>query len=328
MATIDFSSFSSNQSEALAQFKEQYGRSPTGDEVAQWRALHATAASGASGDESDPVTPQVLAGVDMAVGEIPAYDPANVGADYAPGVIPGEAERQAVDSAAADSELDALSGFVEGLRANNADWLAGKVSGDVADQVRAQSAQNARAGGAGAGSQAARNLQARDLGLTSMQIQEKGIAQQGQIASLQQGVASLRENRFQYMQNLREQQHQFSSQYGASAASQQEQFKQFGATFGLNKAQLEEQSRQFGASFADQAYRTQLAYKELLLKQDAFNAEQNMKIVDLISSAAMAMTNQQVTAASNNVNDAGITTTFNTLQAQLQSLLQSINTQS
>jgi hypothetical protein len=55
--------------------------------------------------------------------------------------------------------------------------LRGEVSQDVASQLQRFSAGRALSGGYGAGSGVGRNLAARDFGLTSMQIQNQGLAQ-------------------------------------------------------------------------------------------------------------------------------------------------------
>ena len=47
------------------------------------------------------------------------------------------------------------------------------------------------------------------------------------------------------------------------------------SAFEMDKAKVGEASRQFGANLQDQMYRTQLAHKELMLKQEAFNADMN-----------------------------------------------------
>lgn len=58
--------------------------------------------------------------------------------------------------------------------ANITDWLAGKVPQDVSDQVMRSAAGRSLYGGFG-GSGMARNLSARDLGLTSLDIMGKGM---------------------------------------------------------------------------------------------------------------------------------------------------------
>jgi hypothetical protein len=55
--------------------------------------------------------------------------------------------------------------------------LKGEISSDVQSQLQRSSAGRALSGGYGAGSGVGRNLSARDFGLTSMQIQNQGLAQ-------------------------------------------------------------------------------------------------------------------------------------------------------
>jgi len=55
--------------------------------------------------------------------------------------------------------------------------LKGEISSDVQSQLQRSSAGRALSGGYGAGSGVGRNLAARDFGLTSMQIQNQGLAQ-------------------------------------------------------------------------------------------------------------------------------------------------------
>ena len=301
-------------------------------------------------DQQDDFTPaQVTTGIDLEV-ELPDpfepgeftenFTPASFTPDYNSVSIPGEAGRAAVDSGGADAATSTYDQTIKSLQERNRAWLRGEISGDVADQLRAQAALGARSGGAGADSQAGRNLQARDFGLTSMDIQQRGMQQEFGIAEAQRGLAALHEQRFQFMQNLAEQQHQFSSSFGLSQAQMEQQSNQFAAGLGMDAQRMEEQSRQFaagmgmdaqrmgeqsrqfGASLAADMYRSQLAGQELRLKQEAFNAEQNMRIVDLITNMTMAMTGQQVQAALGDVDDSGMTKTFNNLQQMLERLLQ------
>ena len=183
---------------------------------------------------------------------------------------------------------EALSSFEETinqLRETNQAWMRGEISGDVADQMRQQSRLAARMGGAGTDSQMARNVQARDFGTTSMQIQEAGMAREAGIAQLQQAVAGIREQRSQFMESMLE------------------------------------QSRQFGASLEQDHLRTQMTHRDLMMRQDQFNAQQNLRLVEIITNATLAMTGQQVQAAISDVSDGGITSSFSVLQSQLEQLL-------
>lgn len=240
---------------------------------------------------------RITTDLDMSIPDIPAYDPLDLsGIKYDP------ASPDLQDLSKADTALGAMEDMIGGLREKNKDWMAGKVSGDTADQLRSQAALSARMGGAGGDSQLSRNLQARDFGLTSMQIQEAGMQRESQLTQLQQSLAGIREQRMQFMTQLREQQ------------------SQFGSAFEMDKAKVGEASRQFGANLQDQMYRTQLAHKELMLKQEAFNAEQNMRLVELISQSTLGFLQLQVQAAGQETDFGGGVKTYETLQNQLEGL--------
>ena len=299
MANIDFSG---NQDEDLRAFVAQMGRQPNASEVAAYRDRFgggsSSSGSGSAASAGAGSGAQVTTNVDLSVPDVPTYEPMDLsGIEYNP------TSPDAADVERADSAIAGLEDMISGLREKNKDWLAGRISGDVADQLRSQSALSARSGGAGAGSPLARNLQARDFGLTSMQIQQQGMQQEGALAGLQQGLAGMREQRMQFMTQLREEQERYRG------------------SFAMDKAKTGEASRQFGANLQDQMYRTQLAQRELLLKQEAFNAEQNFRLVELITNSTLAMMGQQVQAAGSDVDFGGNLTTFNDLQAKLERLL-------
>ncbi len=240
---------------------------------------------------------RVTTNLDMSIPDIPEYEPLDLsGIEYDP------ASPDLQDLSKADTALGAMEDMIGGLREKNKDWMAGKVSGDTADQLRSQAALSARMGGAGVDSQMSRNLQARDFGLTSMHIQEAGLQRESQLTQLQQSLAGIREQRMQFMTQLREQQ------------------SQFGSAFEMDKAKVGEASRQFGANLQDQMYRTQLAHKELMLKQEAFNAEQNMRLVELISQSTLGFLQLQVQAAGQETDFSGGVKTYETLQKQFEEL--------
>jgi len=216
---------------------------------------------------------------DMTLDPIPEWEAPEIASEFAPQAFEQSGEA-----------LDSFEQTIKGLHDVNQAWLKGEISGDVADQLRQQSRLSSRMGGVGEDSQMSRNLQARDFGTTSMQIQQQGVQQEAVVGQMQQGLAGIREQRSQFMQDMLE------------------------------------RSRQFGASHEQDATRTQLMHKELMLKQDAFNAEQNLRLVQLISEATMSMTGQQVQAAMGDVSDSGITASFNTLMKQLEDLLSRSNT--
>lgn len=118
--------------------------------------------------------------------------------------------------------------------ANIQDWLAGKVPQDVSDQVMRNAAGRSLYGGFG-GSGMARNLSARDLGLTSLDIMGKGMdAASRWIAQSKSGLSQFdvssmfirpefqaqfaqqeRNSRFQrdYVQNVYDQQYSFAGNW-------------------------------------------------------------------------------------------------------------------
>ncbi len=241
---------------------------------------------------------RITTDLDMSIPDIPEYEPLDLsGIKYDP------ASPDLQDLSKADTALGAMEDMIGGLREKNKDWMAGKVSGDTADQLRSQAALSARMGGAGVDSQMSRNLQARDFGLTSMQIQEAGMQRESQLTQLQQALAGMREQRMQFMTQLREEQERYRG------------------AFEMDKAKVGEASRQFGANLQDQMYRTQLAHKELMLKQEAFNAEQNMRLLEILTNAALASTGQQIQASASEVPMEGLTESYQSILDRIKGYL-------
>lgn len=97
--------------------------------------------------------------------------------------LPQTIEQTAAINAAQFSNIDKLlaqatGGYYDRIRnsigKNTADLVAGVIPGDVATAVKTNAAQRALYGGF-AGSGAASNLTARDLGLTSLDLMSKGL---------------------------------------------------------------------------------------------------------------------------------------------------------
>lgn len=259
-------------------------------------------------------------GVDVAAGTgsasvasaATALDPTDVGGEPAANVLsltpldlesPPEwdlpdvpATDVATPLAAADAGFDQLDTMIGELRDVNASRLRGEIPGDVADQIRRNSATSALAQGVGGNSPAARALQARDLGTTSYDIQTQALSTGATLTQLQGDLTKLRENRFQFMQQLEE-----------------------------SRRTFREQSRQFGATLQQDQIRTQLAENELLLRQDMFNATQNMALVDMISRLTMAQTQLQVQAAASDINDSAVTSAYDSLITQVSALIKKSN---
>lgn len=104
--------------------------------------------------------------------------------------------------AAANPVLE-LSPEVQNLMAKagsvTQDMLSGVISKDVEAQVSRISAENALRGGLGGG-QAARNLEARDFGMTSMDIQRQGVES---ARALGEFDAGLQAQRLDYLSKMR-----------------------------------------------------------------------------------------------------------------------------
>lgn len=196
----------------------------------------------------------------------------------------------------ADSQIQGLSDMLSGLKKTNESWMKGQISGDVSDQIRINSAESAMASGIGATSPAARALQAKDFGLTSMDIQQKGMAFQQETAKLQDSLARISEARYQFRETL-----------------------------GEERRKSLEQSRQFGASLEQDALRTQLQQRELLLRQDMFNKEQNLKLVGLVSDLVSNQAQHLLSAASGDIDSSNINTAYKTMMNNINNILQRSN---
>jgi len=223
--------------------------------------------------------------VDLSLATIKPWD--------LPEVAPVDAEGA---KAGADAATGALSDMLLSLRTANKDRLEGKISGDVADQIRINSSETAMASGINPSSPAARSLQARDFGLTSMDIKERGIATETQLAGLQQNIAALREERYKFTESLSD-----------------------------SRKAFREQSRQFGASLEQDSLRTQLASRELVLKQAQFNAESNLKVLGLVSDLVGQQMSLQMQASMADISDSKVTQAFDSMITNVTNILKRSN---
>ena len=85
-------------------------------------------------------------------------------------------------------KLGQLEDSVNRLAQANASMLRGEIPADVAANVRRAASETSIAGGTFG--PAARNLSARDLGTTSMEVKQKGIENQQKVIEAQAGIAS------------------------------------------------------------------------------------------------------------------------------------------
>lgn len=135
------------------------------------------------------------------------------------------------DEVSAQYPVTQLSPEVKGLMAKagqvTADMLAGNISPDVQAQVQRISAENAIRGGLGMSSQASRNLTARDLGQTSMDIQMKGIESAKALGEFDAGLMGQRMDFMTKMRGL-----------DLEGAQMQVQNRQFNKELQLNRFKL------------------------------------------------------------------------------------------
>lgn len=102
------------------------------------------------------------------------------------------------DEVTANNPIMSLSPEVQKMMAQagkvTSNMLSGVINPDVQAQVQRISAENAIKGGLGMSSQASRNMTARDLGLTSMDIQSKGLEAAKALGDFDAGLMGQRMN--------------------------------------------------------------------------------------------------------------------------------------
>lgn len=191
----------------------------------------------------DPIFGGILGGVGSLVGgllgagskpKIPAFTPVDAGAEQAK-AIQGNlanfssaselaAKTSAADQAALTEQLrKAIPGYdqiVSKASQNIQNQLAGEINPDVSAQVQRSTAAKAIAGGYGASSGLGRSLTARDLGLTSMGIQQQGFGNALNYIQNQRATATAQPMSVSSM-FLSPQQRIGTAQFNASGAMQQ-----------------------------------------------------------------------------------------------------------
>lgn len=110
---------------------------------------------------------------------------------YVPPGTPPMTDDQIAQSRGIQGDLPGQE-FLDQQQSVISQQLAGEIPQDVQDQVERISAEKSIQSGLGQG-QAARNLTARDLGLTSLDIQERGLKNAAQVSSIQGQYNALEE---------------------------------------------------------------------------------------------------------------------------------------
>ena len=188
-AAIDYSAFSANESEALSQFRRQYNRAPTAEEVAAYRgqlpsaAAPAAAAGAASSNYVDAF------GGDSLWESLQAHSLSSTSYKDMGLSASGDKDSPLNDSllSGATGALTSMKGSLAKMSSANESMLKGEIPADVSASVRRAASENSIM--RGVGGQAGRALSARDLGLSSMDIKQKGIENEGKLAEMRRGMA-------------------------------------------------------------------------------------------------------------------------------------------
>lgn len=188
------------------------------------------------------------------------------------------------DNASFDTAMSSLDQTIKQLDEVNQAYLKGEVPGDVTASVRQGTAESALTAGLfGTG---AVQLQTQQLGLTSLDMINKGIEQGAAIAGLKQGAADLYRAR-----------------------------REFDYTYSLNTQQFLEDMR-----------RTDVTVQQTELQRTMFNAEQNLKLIGYIADLVTNRGQLQFNYAVNDMSSDSVATDFNQLIGQLDALLVKANT--
>ena len=278
--TFNPASFSSDQATALRQFRSQFGRNPSASEVSSWQASRGGGAPGPAAPAAAPAGQPGSANVQRGFGGRPMWDVVSeVGlgpADFES--VDGLQRTPLADVGRPGSEvaprLASLEESIDKLSAANASMLKGEIPADVSASVRRAASESAISGGIFG--EAARGLSARDLGKTSLDIKQQGIANEGAIAEAKSGLAQSYES-----------------------------IRQFNLTRNTALAQLSIQSRQANLQAVEQE-RARIAT----------NIEANVNILNQIAQMAIQQQSIAASAASNDVDPTNIIASLDNMIAQ------------
>lgn len=192
MAAFNPADFSSDSSQALKQFKDKYGRSPMDAEISAYRSRSSSPSARAPAAGS--ASPAGASNIQSGFGGQTQWDTIKSNA-LAPTTLGGTdgfgiASTTDIDMLASDfgRHTAGVESSIDKLSAANEAMLKGEIPADVSASVRRAASENSIM--RGVGGQAARSLSARDLGLTSMDIRERGIATETKVAELRGTLAT------------------------------------------------------------------------------------------------------------------------------------------
>lgn len=181
--------------------------------------------------------------------------------------------------------MDTVSKSLEDLRVKNEDRLAGKLSGDVVAEVRRHAAERATASGVAASGAGSRAIEARDLGMTSMDVQERGFATEQQLNQVTAQLADFENRR---------------------------------AAF---SAEFTERSRQFNERLSLDQNNQRLSYKQLQLQRDSFNASQNSQLIGFIANLAASQAGVSANLAMADIDDSNVVAGYQNIMSRIDDML-------
>lgn len=226
----------------------------------------------AKGGAGDSPTAETV--IQDPISTLPYRDPADLG-------LPNLTENLQSSMSATDNVLNSLDEAITAMDKANSARLQGQIPDDVVQQVRMASAESASSRGLGVDSPAARNLVARDLGLTSLDIQQQGLATQAQVGQLRQNQADLNRLREGFFA-----QHQLSVQ-----------------------------------TAREEARRTDLNREELELRRKITNVESNLNLIKMIGDLTIQRADVQYRMAASDIDSSNVAADYNNLIGQLDRLL-------
>lgn len=275
-SSVDLGSLSRDPQEARRQFQQQYGRAPTAQEISSWQGL------GSSATRTPAATPNTI---QQGFGNRSQWNtiqrlalgPTNF--DKTPGLQRITMQNIGQTTADTNAALGKMEASVDRLSAANASMLRGEIPADVSAAVRRAASETSIRGGVFGSS--AKALSARDLGLTSLDIKQKGIANESALLESRNQLAAAREN-----------------------------IRQFNLTRNTSLANL-----------ANEARRNNLTAIDVERQRIAANIEANVNIMSQIAQLASNQQTAAVTAASNKIDPADIIASFDNIIEQFSSRL-------
>lgn len=155
--------------------------------------------------------------------------------------------------------LTMYEGLTDDMTSVSREFMTGEIAPDLQRQIETLTGEKIVKGGMGTDSQAARNLVARDFGLTSLQLKEKGVQMAAATAELVQ-----RRNEFSKTYRLSVQEHMENIRRGNLSVEQlKEERRQFDLT--QNRLIMEQIA-------ATTAFSHELAYKWAATKMEGRDA--------------------------------------------------------